>query len=663
MSLTPDEVVDQFHQAYRARRLHIVAGGELSREAGVLTSEQIYARAEEWAFGALLDARDIPPALAAPDYVETCRAQWRESAGSVFARMGISRPNQLLPEFAFNGLQLKDLPVSSLHRQLAAMPNAHLFTVAHDPIIELAGSVVPLVDENPSTRVLADSVKGRLNQAVRHIFGWIQPDGVSGDLVLAPELTALSGVSLAQYENAAREIFSNCDALLFLGFTPNDPIFHFLLRQLPSELSTARIAAIFPSNGNRVTDWAVEQLLRAHQAACVWINEPAEAEPFLRRIKYGRVAEGEEPRWTGPSLRWREARLTKDQILSAEWQSLARLGLEQLIHQIEMLFPLQPRESLRASLLLPLRWMSDSPTMLHLVGLSSVSSGEPLLVEEIEHLTLAIDSEREEGVSGLAFADGLIYDSADEPSAEGPERNFDDEKLSFWLGKKGYRDWRSILSIPILDSREWIPVMVMAITSNLGEPFWAGLSDEYRKQLITTIRRTAWNLVCRPDELKKVPRGGVLSKRDTDSAAVAQIVVEKVRTPVTLINFAGYLSAEISSIPGTSSALQLIASLDATPGNRPFQTEVKITDGVDALEASFLVEAVCADWQFVPDAMPLTVTAGQSSESLRFSGRRIQSEADPNAATKPLLSDIYVNLYQRNRLVKTLHFQAPLSSR
>jgi hypothetical protein len=75
----------------------------------------------------------------------------------------------------------------------------------------------------------------------------------------------------------------------------------------------------------------------------------------------------------------------------------------------------------------------------------------------------------------------------------GMDFNFTKEMLSKWVTEKGYRDWRSVLAVPLMDSPRRLPIAVLTITSNLSRPFWTGLasqSEGYRQELMLWIGDT-----------------------------------------------------------------------------------------------------------------------------------------------------------------------------
>jgi hypothetical protein len=363
-------------------------------------------------------------------------------------------------------------------------------------------------------------------------------------------------------------------------------------------------------------------------------------------------------------LQWLSLHLTREQARSGEWQGLARIALEQLVERTRLLFSCQPQEVLKASFLLPLEAVDAAPPKLHLASISFPNLSETPISEQLDLLTLAIETGREEGISGPAFVHGSIYDSSDEPGAMGPERNFSREKLAIWLGTKNYREWRSILSIPILDSAGWVPVAVIALTSNFGKPFWIDLNDEYRKELITTVRRTARYLLLEHGPLQGA-LSGVAAERYLASPddktrsledAVPRIALDlrkELQRPERLVNYSGYLCAEWSIRPGNRDSLQVEVSLQPQPPEKGTSGEVKITGGDDAPEAAFLIEAVSGEWDFVPNTASIIAARGQSSPALKLTAK-FHALTDANAEED---GDVYINLFQKNRLLKTMHLQ------
>jgi hypothetical protein len=256
--------------------------------------------------------------------------------------------------------------------------------------------------------------------------------------------------------------------------------------------------------------------------------------------------------------------------------------------------------------------------------------------------SLAFRRDGEEGVSGPSFADGLVLDSSDEPEEEGANRGFSRAKTQDWLqGGPGYRDWRSILSVPVLDTEAWIPVALIAITSNVAKPCWSELSRADIADLIAQLRRTAKLLIAehRLDELRN-ELDKLTDRLPSPNDLIAAGVADAIMATPRLGNYSGYLCAATRSDNGLAIEVQMRQQ----PGD--VSGEVSITDGVAESTVQFQLELVGEGLRFFPYAQPLSVEPGRDSGTLLFEYTKQPGDFAEQAA--------YVQLFQKNRLIHVL---------
>ena len=105
---------------------------------------------------------------------------------------------------------------------------------------------------------------------------------------------------------------------------------------------------------------------------------------------------------------------------------------------------------------------------------------------------LSIRKGQEQGIAGVSFATGLTRAVA---YGEGQvDINFTSEMVQMWVSNEGYRDWRSIVAVPVIDTDHWIPVAVITMTSNMPTPFWKEFGSKQNllePELYRIMRRAA----------------------------------------------------------------------------------------------------------------------------------------------------------------------------
>lgn len=110
--------------------------------------------------------------------------------------------------------------------------------------------------------------------------------------------------------------------------------------------------------------------------------------------------------------------------------------------------------------------------------------------DEAQERQLKVPSVDEaEGATGFATATGIVVDASDERAFF---RNFDEEKIAEWSNERTYS---SLLSIPVYDTEEWVPIGAACIASVKKTAFWKGLESTELKNLESHMRSTFRNLL------------------------------------------------------------------------------------------------------------------------------------------------------------------------
>jgi hypothetical protein len=169
-----------------------------------------------------------------------------------------------------------------------------------------------------------------------------------------------------------------------------------------------------------------------------------------------------------------------------EWQRRAHSAMRELVAQVRLLFAVAGEEDLKISFLTP-----QSRSELAIVADTRGRRSGVNARERAGRFRLAIDPAKPQGVSGVAYVSGKEVEVLDDPQEA--DRNLSLAMRQIWYSR-GYREWRSALAVPIVDSQHWVPVAIMTMTSNKGEPFWTRFGTakgRYQPELFAAMRRTA----------------------------------------------------------------------------------------------------------------------------------------------------------------------------
>ena len=104
--------------------------------------------------------------------------------------------------------------------------------------------------------------------------------------------------------------------------------------------------------------------------------------------------------------------------------------------------------------------------------------------------TLDVSSwENPEGASGHAMLTGTIVQAG---SPAWWYRHFDTDKIEKWDEE---RTFSSLLAVPVYDSKQWVPIGVISLTSIRKNPFWEHLDTDAKLNLYSFLRASFRNLL------------------------------------------------------------------------------------------------------------------------------------------------------------------------
>ena len=445
-----------------------------------------------------------------------------------------------------------------LHHELAAAMrcyreegrHANLYTLNFDDALERA--IEQVMEEVPKT-VTTQAHPGNLS--VVHLHGFLPiertEDGharVEGDIVLSEKDFLKS-----RHDNAdqkLQQLLADPDVdIVFLGMSLSDPRLRRLLfareekrKQNPDDVDDiwAFISKEQPSRDDtlpyrRAKKTATQHLAQYWKSWHVNAIETSNYEMLpaaLRVIRLGQDVEG----WLQEGSNFLENQGCYEDLYSDERQAKAQLVLMQHYDFMRQRFEINTDEHLTFSFyipsdkepsrLVPAFRFSDprfehrndrgdwfeyevydgkeyrlSP-LSHFVTRSRVDPSKRVIClqcmteESATRRTLEVPSfESAQGVTGVAVVTGVIMDAYDQESffhnfenntsTPGNDENWEEERSTY----------SALMSIPVYDSSNWVPIGAACVTSTRRDAFWRSLTPADSRDLETSMRSTFRNLL------------------------------------------------------------------------------------------------------------------------------------------------------------------------
>ena len=396
---------------------------------------------------------------------------------------------------------IESLPVRGTQRQLAAMALAApqrnmLFTTNYDPLLERAiAELRGAPGDWPRYRYPeSGKVKNQTTPRVHHLHGWLDDRGnVGGTLVLTETsyLELLADSKAAPNRDLKKLLMSNAP-LLVLGMSLADPNLRRLLdRRRMARMRDAnnKIYAVMVGSGGPADEQINQYWAGTWEVHPVWLPDFGYIPHLLRQIQWGLASETLP--WFSEATRWVDGRVGS-QKFTDEWQRRAHVSLRTLVAHVRTYFALRSDEVINCSLFLPAELDGAQVVQMMATSRERRSGAQAEAHARRRTLRLAPD-DRVEGVAGVSFRLGTSNEGLD--NHPGINYNFSAKKVEDWDRVFNMRDWRSILAVPALDGRHWLPYAVISLTSNKAEPFWAGLGDRARHEL--PVLKTLMRRVCK----------------------------------------------------------------------------------------------------------------------------------------------------------------------
>ena len=279
---------------------------------------------------------------------------------------------------------------------------------------------------------------------------------------------------------------------MILGMSLADPNFRRVLYFLNKQRLSSRERIYVVTRRDRP---AIDHYAQVHWVRrglrLLFVKHHDDIPGLLRDVQWGEANAGELPKWANEGIEWREKTLPTIAVFSDGWQKIAYDSLFALTGEVRSLFAVPNHEQINAAVFLPF-WESPVNARLRMVASSRKCMDAKKALYRATRRVLSIRKGKEQGIAGVCFASGT--NRSVEFGAGQVDINFTTEMTQNWTSQVGYRDWRSIVAVPVIDTQSWVPVAVITLTSNMPNPFWLNFGQKanlLEPELHTIMRRTA----------------------------------------------------------------------------------------------------------------------------------------------------------------------------
>jgi hypothetical protein len=499
--MTRDEAVQLLHGAFAAGDLHVLVGAGTSIASGFPPWDALNVGLLENHLRDDAANKFVPADQLRALALRLYGALGRDAAADFVLLAAPEKYLGSLTRVLYYGREIEDLPLRSIHRQLAALaPSATLYTTNYDPLLELALREMDLRKTgNKNDFWLYRKPRGNFpdepkhrRPVVHHIHGWIDPNGTSGGTVI---LTESQYLELQEQKRAAANValksLLESGTLLVVGMSFTDPNLRRLVYKRSKDRlrdGNQRVFAVMKS-----PDPALLYYWRTRDVHIIPVESHDDLPGLMRDVQFGLPSAGAPPPWLAVSTAWIERNLLPV-AFSDVWQQAAHDWLSALERQIRPWFALPSEEAIHITLFVPLRGGDGHVYLSKMASSRRAMSGADARAQAGER-RFGLDRGREQGVAGHAFGSGVTCTALEgDPLVN---QNFPRKEVP-WDPENANRDWRSVMAIPMLDLPEWLPVSVTVITSNLAQPFWKRFGDRastYQDELLKMVWRTAQRMI------------------------------------------------------------------------------------------------------------------------------------------------------------------------
>jgi hypothetical protein len=487
-----DRYLTQLHRYFAEGSLRVLVGAGVSKAAGFPGWDELNRGLLERSFRHYRLGGGKPALLA--DRI--CTALGREAAADfVWSNQELVGGGDFFKMFAgalYRDRAIGELPLPPVALQLAAMaPRSRTYTTNYDPLLELALLRLHQPDaaaEDGGWRKFREGPRGDGTGLVRHVHGWVDPDGHWGGTFVLTEsqYIELQNAPTAQPNRDVAEILDGEGAVLIVGMSLADPNLRRLLyRRSLSPFAVAPTYAVIKAEDEEA-DLFQDAHWRARKIALIYIREHALLFPALRDIQFGTAATGQRPPWLDKAGEWLTGE--GEDPFSDSWQARAAESLLRLREQIT-------RKVAARGEAVDLSLFRLAAASAEIVKIADTKSGRPRTGREAKlHAgtrRLSVRVGREQGAAGVAFANGLRAEAGTEQALN---LRFDRKMRGSWQ-----MDFRSLISVPLFGGGpdHWLPVGVVVATSSRPAPFWKDARGNERQGILRLMVETGERLLRR----------------------------------------------------------------------------------------------------------------------------------------------------------------------
>jgi hypothetical protein len=248
---------------------------------------------------------------------------------------------------------------------------------------------------------------------------------------------------------------------------------HLYLRASNRISDSTEIYAVLRGDGRPLLD-TYQTLHWANRGVrLIYVEDYDGISQKLREVKFGLPADPGAPLpWLDQTFRWVQEHLPKDLVFSDPWQKTARTVLQEFVSECRESFAVPDNETVHVTL------MGQVSTQM----IATFSDTRHIFTgkeaeDYAKQFRLRVAYRKAQGVAGVAFSQCKPYEVLDDP--EFADQNFTPAMKQFYDRK--LRHWRSLLAIPILETNDRLPILVAAISSNMGAPFWTRFGEQKEK--------------------------------------------------------------------------------------------------------------------------------------------------------------------------------------
>ncbi len=503
-----EQHIGHLHNVYQAGKLRILVGAGTSMDSGLPSWENLSLKLlEGW-----LESDDgrwsKPETSKQSEVAKTLYTALGRDGTTDFIASRVSRHEfrRLFSNALYGEHKLCEFRPRSVHKQLAVMSDkASLYTTNYDHLLELAMEELHHTSRGEHWRKFRDP-QGYTYRSddtaaalIHHLHGWIDPCTESS----GPEyggsfiITESHYLELPNYPDALANrrmqvLLETEGATLIMGMSMEDPNVRRMLYRLSRSgldpISDLYVILKYEGQADRLINEYVADRWEQRKVTLLSVNSYDDLPSLLRHIHWGVPDQDTAPEiWLDTSIDWIEKQLQGVQFTD-DWQIAAHCVLDAYCQQVQRWLGIPEEERITCALFVPMKLGPSKFILAPLAstrGLQTASQAKDYLNRKNVPLCGPDDL----GAISAAFLLGKPREAtrADTVRWDFPEPDAADKNSDY------FKDRQSLLTIPVLDSKYWLPVAAVVITSSNKSRKWEqNLQDEDKQPwLFSSARKTA----------------------------------------------------------------------------------------------------------------------------------------------------------------------------